>query len=749
MNFSNNIFNASFNKNVSLKDFNNLEKNTSKHKQINNNKNDNKKNIKEIKINLNSKEKNKINYKENQFLEKIIYLQKWWKTMNKIILIQKNVRKFLEMKKIIKIIYLIKMIFKLIFHKIISTFGQKKIGNKEKKEFFNQIKNNLKRNDIKKIKKYDTSSKFYIKGKLINNNRTINSITNNNYSKKNIEDNKKNIISEIININKESYKNKKMNNNDNENNIKTSNNKQKLFKAKFMEKTIYNINNKEKLKAYKNINNIYDNIKKIYEDYYNKTNCSSSNNFYIKNKNINKKIKNEKKKNENIKTSKNSDENENIIYNRKEELSKKNNQNKVEINSLNIEKLKEKFEFWKEYIIKKSIIEKLKNKFLMKSHLLLKKKFSNKKRRIISVTTKKLDLSNSNISQRLSNISPKELNFKSNNQQKNITLNNCYSDKRYKSNKSVNKNNNYSLFNKINIKNKIYFSNSHQNIFKKYNDICNKNKSIHYKNEEYKKDSLNNKERLYPLYKIIKKLEIKNNSIIKRQYLNKWKILNKGKNNFITFMNPIEEKIIRFKKVKSPRNNYYLFHTKKNGNYLYQNNKTESNISYSHVRANSINFQEKNLDIQSINNTSKDCIYKSNTKSKAIVYKKKFLNVNKTRNIEEINLTLGNSLSEFNLLNKTNEYDKNLDNKNITYNSIYGGKILKDTTRNFGNLYNKIEEREICFTPKKNSIFKNGLGINVNIVENYLNKKDKIEEYKRNNPKMINKIKTKTIFFPD
>ena len=143
MNYSNNYFNASFSKNVSLRDFNNLEKKISKHNQINNNKN-----IKEIKINLLSKEKNKINYQENQFLEKIIYIQKWWKFMNKIILIQKNVRKFLELKKIIKIVYLIKMICKILFHKIISTFKKEKIGNKENKEFFNQIKNNLKRNEI-------------------------------------------------------------------------------------------------------------------------------------------------------------------------------------------------------------------------------------------------------------------------------------------------------------------------------------------------------------------------------------------------------------------------------------------------------------------------------------------------------------------------------------------------------------------------------------------------------------------------
>ena len=59
MNFSNNYFNASSNKNISLKDFNKTERE----------KMNNKKNIKEIKINLNSKEKNKINYKENVIMK--------------------------------------------------------------------------------------------------------------------------------------------------------------------------------------------------------------------------------------------------------------------------------------------------------------------------------------------------------------------------------------------------------------------------------------------------------------------------------------------------------------------------------------------------------------------------------------------------------------------------------------------------------------------------------------------------------
>ena len=736
MNISKNYSNATFNKNVSTEDCKNLNNNISRHKGPNNNTN-----IKEIKINLNSKEKSKIINKENQIFEKIIYIQKWWKIMYKIILIQKNVRKFLELKKKIKIVYLIKMIYKLLFCKVISTFRQGTIKNKKNKEFFNELKNNLKGNIIKKIKKFDTSSKFYMKGKLTNNSRTINSRTNNNFSKKKTEDNKKNVISE----NKESYKNKKTNNNEgnikhiqlnkNENDIKTSYNKNKFFKTKFMDKTTYNINNKEKLKAYTNINNIYDNIKKIYEDYYNKTNCSSSNNFYIKNnnyahdknKNINKKIKNDKRKNEKIKIRKNSDK-------LKKETFKKSEQKKNdEIIALNIEKLKKKFELWKEYIIKKLIIEKLKNQRLFKSHLLLKNKFSKRRRKIISVTTTKLNLSNSILNQRLSNITPRTLNMSNNNQQKILTINNYCSDKKYKQNNSVNKNYTYSLINTI------YSSNSHKNLFIKYHDVCHKN--IGFKNPN------NKNEKLSRLYKIIKLLEEKNNKMIKKYYLNKWKILVKVVINY-----GIEEKIIRFKKVKSPHannSNNYLSNIFKDGNYSYQNIKTESNAPYNHVRANSITFQGKNLDIQTINNTFKGFIYKSNIKSQRIVYKKKLLNTHKTKNnyIEEKNLTLGNSLSELNLFNKTDEYINNMDNNNITYNSIYGGKFLNETTRNSDKLYNKIEEKEIYFTPKKNSIFKNSLGINVNIVENYLNINDRKKEFKRNNPQMNNKIKAKTIFF--
>ena len=526
----------------------------------------------------------------------------------------------------------------------------------------------------------------------------------------------KNEIFQCFNINKESLDNKMVNNNEenlkyNENKIQISSNKKKVSKAKLANKTIYNLDNKEKLTAYNNIYNIYDNIKKIYEKTSYKTNCSTASNFYIKNSKFN--------------------------Y-------EKNN---------NIIKLKKIFEFWNEFAIKKSIIKKLKNQRLMKSQkniLFLKNKLANKKKKILSVTTKKLNSSNSIINQRLSHITPRQLNIKNNKREKNLVQNNYSSDKKNNQNNSRKKNCDNCLINKIGIKNSIYSSNSHQDLFKKYYVIF--NKTIGYKKEVNKKavSLSNNKENLYFLDKIIKLFEKKNNERKIKYYLNKWKKINKIKRNG-SLIKGIEEKIIKFKKVNSLNENNknnssnYLSNILQNRNYIYQNNKTESNFPNNHGRSNSIVFLGENLSLQTLNNNNSfnGNIYKSNNKSKKIIYRKKFLLANQSRNhfIEERNLTLGNNFSELNLLNQT-------DNNNMTYNSIYGGRILYDTNGN-DKLYNKIEEREICFTPKKNSIFKNSLGINVNIVENYLNKKNKINEIKRNNPNMNNMIKTKTIFLHD
>ena len=171
-----------------------------------------------------------------------------------------------------------------------------------------------------------------------------------------------------------------------------------------------------------------------------KTNCSTASNFYIKNskfnyeKNnyINKKIN--KKKNE-AKINKINNENVNILNNKKKEIAKKCIQKKVGISSINIIKLKKIFEFWNEFAIKKSIIKKLKNQRLMKSQkniLLLKNRLANKKKKILSVTTKKLNSSNSIINQRLSHITPRQLNIKNNKREKNLVQNNYSSDKKNK-----------------------------------------------------------------------------------------------------------------------------------------------------------------------------------------------------------------------------------------------------------------------------------------------------------------------------
>ena len=119
--------------------------------------------------------------------------------------------------------------------------------------------------------------------------------------------------------------------------------------------------------------------------------------------------------------------------------------------------------------------------------------------------------------------------------------------------------------------------------------------------------------------------------------------------------------------------------------------------------------------------------------------KSKYLNFD-----EERNLTVVDNSKDLNKLNNADLY-KNIENKNI--NSIYGGRILDNS---FGKKCNKIEEREICFTPNK-SVLKNNKGINLNIIENYINKgikRDEIENYNYNNNYIDNVgIKAKKINF--
>ena len=173
------------------------------------------------------------------------------------------------------------------------------------------------------------------------------------------------------------------------------------------------------------------------------------------------------------------------------------------------------------------------------------------------------------------------------------------------------------------------------------------------------------------------------------------------------------------------------------------------NYLNSHIRNNSIMIQRDSLSPlylpQEISN--KDYIYKSNMLNKKIIYKKKLLKDKRMRNKyvnmnEERNLTLDNNSRVLKNFNQTEgNFFKYKERRNKMNNSIYGGKFFDNSFRNTYKGNNKIEERIICFTPNKNSTFRNTFGINVKVIENYLN---------NNNDNCDNSgIKTKHIILND
>jgi hypothetical protein len=64
---------------------------------------------------------------------------------------------------------------------------------------------------------------------------------------------------------------------------------------------------------------------------------------------------------------------------------------------------------------------------------------------------------------------------------------------------------------------------------------------------------------------------------------------------------------------------------------------------------------------------------------------------------------------------------------------------LDNSCGNHNGSFRKIEEREICFTPNKKNKFRNNFGINVNIIENYLNhgQKNNFENLYGNNENLF------------
>ena len=697
---------------------------------------------------------------EKDTLEKIIYIQKWWKFMKKVILIQKKMRCFLRRKKTINVVYLMKMIYKLYFKKLIERIKLKIKKGENNKNYLNDVNKNIKNNFIKKIKKYEKSTKINKKERSKNNSLFFNSKGNKYLFTKKLEEpkrtrneklksfNSSNGLIDSMNINKENTKYFMLN--DSNNNIyKTQRNKEKEIN-----KSKNNIFSQEKLNAYNNIFNLYNNIKKMYknspknicETIYSTTNdFYNKNNFFKFNDNKeNKTTKNKKGINKNIIINKNNNINVNININ---DIQKKENNIKYfpKIDSscmLKIDILRKLFLFWKEFSTKKNIIKELKKTKVKKSFEnelnifknRLKDKKIKKKNDPISINKNKLNFSNSISEQRLTHI-------KKMNQKKKENLNNkqcIYNFKEKKAKASDIKKNEKRVDNKkIFSKDKNFPTVPHKGNFN-FNKV-NKKLPLPLKNEEEKNDLIKLLERLVDIFQI-------------KKCFNRWKLIIRAKNN----SKGIEEKIINFRPKKSPfkvlnNSTFNIFNKKGNFNkgsqeYFCQ---TESNINmpYSHIRSNSIGFQ-KNIVLSSLNcsneKLNKVYIKKPNMNSPTIVYKKKLLidgmkGKKIDNNIDNLdkgtNFTVNASSIYSDILNKTEgNFFRYKENKN----SIYGGKFNKG--------YNTIEEREICFTPNKNSTFKNNFGININVVENYLNGETDRNEIENYNIKNLG-IKTKQIYF--
>ena len=440
MNSASNVFNKSHRNIFSGKTENKIQKLISPTKNNSTIKNDssfqkcNKSyNKSEMKSNINKQKGNKSFlerwYTRKDIYEKIVYIQNWWKFMKKIILIQKHVKCFLRRNKYISVKYMIKIIYKLYFKKLIDNLRAKEKANENNQDYLNEVNKNLKKNFIKKIKKYETSTKFNKRKKVKNNSLFYNSKGNKYLLMKKLEESKKtrneNLKSfntsngsnflNTLNINKENTKYILLN--DSNSNIY----KTKVNKEKEINKIKSNIFSQEKINAFNNIFNIYNNVKKIYKN--NNSNnicetvCSTTNNFYSKNNSFklnankeNKKLRNKKGINKNIIINKNNNINVNININdiQKEENSHLNR----------IIKLRKFFKFWKEIVVKKNIIKNIKNIEVKKTfenelnifkNRLKDKKIKNKTDSL-SITKNKLNFSNSITNQRINHIIPKKLN---------------------------------------------------------------------------------------------------------------------------------------------------------------------------------------------------------------------------------------------------------------------------------------------------------------------------------------------------
>jgi len=718
------------------------------------------------------------NYSEEEKIKKISYIQKWWKTRLNVIFIQKHIKGYFLRKNMANIIIFIKSILRLLFKLVIYNL-------KSKPQLKINYKKDMKKCNDKTIKKTQTNNRF----NKINNRPLFNDLNNsfNNFKLdylKKIE-NKKfkvDIIKKFmsnnnpINVSKTNINYTSINNNKDKflNRIKKNNKEKKEKEAK-------TITSKDKLIA-NNIFNIYNNVKKYYENENNNINMNNSdinystaNNFfpkikknsvlnnYNKNKNAKEKKIITKGSMKNIKEkliinkNNNINANNNINNNPKTDRSGKydNNRTLNKHSIIYLLKLKKAFIFWYTYLMKKKIIQKLKFIINLQTPSNTKKSlpiYTTKKKgdqKSGSITTKKINLSNSLINLKKKKTTPQKIKMNDNIKQ-NIIFTNY--NKKFKLHSSSVENNNSNINlqtpkcggpnRSMNVKKDNKFQTNNKS--KLSSNLCNNSVIVvsqYDRNNETKKKEMskyndskntdvNENKKIYYFYAIINLIDKHNKRKKIKNYFNVWKKFIRYSRNFIN-NNKIEEKIISFKSLKSPIKNNLNNNKFNQNNSLNKNNnfnnfncqtETADKSCFNQIKENS-NF--KRYDLLTPNPYEKAMhpnLYKSNIKSSKIVYQKKLLipkrmrnesmkslNLNDEEEDRNMNMTLMDNNKEISLLNQSTGnafYNTRtcIFNNNDLNNSVYIKRINFDNSIgkiNAGrvNKSNIIEENEVYFTP--------------------------------------------------
>ena len=728
---SNGILNTSYQKTVYLSNETNNDSNC----QTDANYSNSNKNIREIRVNMASNQRKNVfiknnknsemisnEYNMNNFqalngifndedkLKKIIFIQQWWRTTYKVIYIQKCLRGFFSRKRITNLLYFIKCLIKLLFKLLISNIKQK-INSK--------VKNNkLANNNFKKIN--NNNQKFNKIGSNIKVNKNNNKSNNNNANgvsknsflsslNKRVDElrtNKKKIKLEnnskkLNNSNNPINNNKIINHNQNQNILNNTSDSKCFNKLKNKKigkdnkvKETNNLSNKDKLTAYKNIYNIYNNVKKYYENdnniNFSDGNYSTLNKFYPRNKKSpmsNSNALNSKKMKSKIIAKRGSmrNINEKIIINKNNNINLNININNPKTDRVNrysrspnvkdtdsilyLLKLKKAFIFWKTYLAKKKIVQKLKIMKNIKTPNNIKRTlalYSNREpeKKSTSITIKKINLSNSLMNFKLNKITPKKLKPKNNNSSRKNYIFNNYTKKSHTHSNSVENNsmmnfkpqdsdlnNTFENNKEINLKshnnkNNNGISNDIGNnsviIISQYdrnNEIKKKNDDNNNNNEE--NDNKNKtKEKVYYFYAIVNLIDKHNKRKRTKKCFNLWKALLRYSKSFINSKG-IEEKIITFKTNKSPPKNI-LFESRFNRNAILGQNNSSSNFNcqtesgcdtlFQHAKVNPILCPKDLLTPNPIEKSIHPNFFKSNYKQPKIVYQKKFLAPKKMRN---------------------------------------------------------------------------------------------------------------------